>query len=60
MKVGSFKSASAKTPIFDVGGNVAEWVLDEEGRGKVLGGSLAAIVRKRAIGFEPTTSSLGS
>jgi dipeptidyl aminopeptidase/acylaminoacyl peptidase len=38
-EVGSFSSVNAKTPIFDIGGNVAEWVLDAKGRGKVLGGS---------------------
>jgi dipeptidyl aminopeptidase/acylaminoacyl peptidase len=38
-EVGSFNSVSAKTAIFDIGGNVAEWVLDASGRGKVMGGS---------------------
>jgi hypothetical protein len=41
-EVGSFKSAGANTPIFDLGGNVAEWVLDAKGNGTVLGGSADA------------------
>jgi dipeptidyl aminopeptidase/acylaminoacyl peptidase len=41
-EVGSFKSAGANTPIFDLGGNVAEWVLDAKGGGTVLGGSADA------------------
>ena len=37
-EVGSFKSADAKTAIFDLGGNVAEWA-DHGGKGRTLGGS---------------------
>jgi len=37
--VGSFKSANTKTPIFDLGGNVAEWAVDDNGKGRLLGGS---------------------
>jgi hypothetical protein len=37
--VGSFKSSSAKTTIYDLGGNVAEWAIDESGQGRLLGGS---------------------
>jgi dipeptidyl aminopeptidase/acylaminoacyl peptidase/formylglycine-generating enzyme required for sulfatase activity len=38
-EVGCFRSLSDKNALFDVGGNVAEWVLDADGQGKVLGGS---------------------
>jgi formylglycine-generating enzyme required for sulfatase activity len=37
-EVGSFKSADAKVAVFDLGGNVAEWV-DDNGKAKALGGS---------------------
>lgn len=37
-EVGSFKSADDDIAIFDLGGNVAEWV-DDGANGKVLGGS---------------------
>src|SRR5262249_54688370 len=33
-EVGSFRSLSEKNALFDVGGNVAEWVLDANGQGK--------------------------
>lgn len=36
--VGSFPSADARPPIFDLGGNVAEWT-DANGQGRPLGGS---------------------
>jgi formylglycine-generating enzyme required for sulfatase activity len=36
---GSFKPVSQDDLIFDLGGNVAEWVMAEDGRGRLLGGS---------------------
>lgn len=36
--VGSFKGAG-DDPVFDLGGNAAEWVEEEEGKGKACGGS---------------------
>ncbi len=40
-EVGSFRSQGKddEEPIFDLGGNVAEWVLTRDGKGKVIGGS---------------------
>ncbi|NUM33812.1 MAG: prolyl oligopeptidase family serine peptidase [Candidatus Brocadiae bacterium] len=38
-EVGSFKAVSEDTLVFDLGGNVAEWVIDQEGKGKPIGGS---------------------
>jgi dipeptidyl aminopeptidase/acylaminoacyl peptidase len=40
-EVGSFagKSKEDEEPIYDLGGNVAEWVLTRDGTGKVMGGS---------------------
>jgi dipeptidyl aminopeptidase/acylaminoacyl peptidase len=39
--VGSFagKGKDDEEPIYDLGGNVAEWVLTRDGKGKVMGGS---------------------
>jgi dipeptidyl aminopeptidase/acylaminoacyl peptidase len=36
--VGSF-AGSGDDPLFDLGGNAAEWVIGKDGKGKVLGGS---------------------
>ena len=40
-EVGSFagKGKEDEEPIYDLGGNVAEWVLTRDGKGKVMGGS---------------------
>ena len=40
-EAGSFKAQGEETeePVFDLGGNVAEWVLTREGAGKTMGGS---------------------
>jgi dipeptidyl aminopeptidase/acylaminoacyl peptidase len=40
-EVGSFRGQSKddEEPIYDLGGNVAEWVLTRDGKGKVIGGS---------------------
>jgi len=40
-EVGSFtgKGKDDEEPIYDLGGNVAEWVLTRDGKGKVVGGS---------------------
>ncbi len=36
--VGSFMG-SGEDPVYDLGGNVAEWVVDKDGKGKLMGGS---------------------
>ena len=40
-EVGSFhgQGKDDEEPIYDLGGNVAEWVLTRDGKGKVIGGS---------------------
>jgi dipeptidyl aminopeptidase/acylaminoacyl peptidase len=40
-EVGSFagKGKEDEKPIYDLGGNVAEWVLTRDGKGKIMGGS---------------------
>ncbi|HVF91494.1 MAG TPA: prolyl oligopeptidase family serine peptidase [Blastocatellia bacterium] len=37
-EVGSFKGTGSDDPVFDLGGNVAEWVVSKDG-GRVMGGS---------------------
>lgn len=37
--VGSFAGQGEDDPIFDLEGNVAEWVVTREGKGKAMGGS---------------------
>ena len=37
--VGSFKGVGKDDLVFDLGGNVAEWVIGKDGKGKVIGGS---------------------
>jgi hypothetical protein len=38
-EVGSFKGAGKDDPVFDLGGNVAEWVVAKDGSGRLMGGS---------------------
>jgi hypothetical protein len=41
-EVGSFKGTGKDDFVFDLGGNVAEWVVGKDGKGKVMGGSADA------------------
>jgi hypothetical protein len=38
-EVGSGKGAGTEGQVFDLGGNVAEWVATRDGKGRVAGGS---------------------
>ena len=38
-EVGTFKALGGDTPVFDLGGNVAEWVIGKDGKGLAMGGS---------------------
>jgi dipeptidyl aminopeptidase/acylaminoacyl peptidase len=38
-EVGSFKGVGKEDFVFDLGGNVAEWVVAKDGKGKAMGGS---------------------
>ena len=57
-EVGVFKNAGTDDPIFDLGGNVAEWVVAKDGSGRALGGSadtpLDARIRARQPGPDYT------
>jgi dipeptidyl aminopeptidase/acylaminoacyl peptidase len=37
--VGSFKPVSRDDLVFDLGGNVAEWIIGDDGKGRLMGGS---------------------
>jgi dipeptidyl aminopeptidase/acylaminoacyl peptidase len=39
MEVGSFRAIGDEAAVFDLGGNVAEWVTTKEGKGSLRGGS---------------------
>jgi dipeptidyl aminopeptidase/acylaminoacyl peptidase len=41
-EVGSFRASGDKEAVFDLGGNVAEWVTTKDGKGAVRGGSADA------------------
>jgi dipeptidyl aminopeptidase/acylaminoacyl peptidase len=41
-EVGSFRAAGSEEAVFDLGGNVAEWVTTKDGQGVVRGGSADA------------------
>jgi formylglycine-generating enzyme required for sulfatase activity len=38
-EVGSYQGTDSDEPVYDLGGNVAEWAIDEDGRACALGGS---------------------
>ncbi|HEU4388996.1 MAG TPA: prolyl oligopeptidase family serine peptidase, partial [Blastocatellia bacterium] len=38
-EAGSFKGGGTDQQVFDLGGNVAEWVIDKDGAGRAMGGS---------------------
>jgi hypothetical protein len=49
--VGSF-AGKGEDPVFDLGGNAAEWVTAEDGSGKLLGGSADTPVDPK-LGWNP-------
>ncbi|MGH9341876.1 MAG: prolyl oligopeptidase family serine peptidase [Acidobacteriota bacterium] len=57
--VGSFEPLSPKIPIFDLGGNAAEWVLSEEGDSVVMGGSADTPADPVSAGPDPLPEYVG-
>lgn len=47
--VGSF-AGSGEDPVFDLGGNAAEWVAGKDGKGKVMGGSADRPADEKSLG----------
>jgi len=54
-EVGGFKGAGEKgeEPIFDLGGNVAEWIVTAGGTGRAVGGSADRAADTRALSAKP-------
>ena len=49
-EVGSFKGVGEEELVFDLGGNVAEWVMGKDGKGKAAGGSADRSIDPKADG----------
>ncbi|HTU18357.1 MAG TPA: prolyl oligopeptidase family serine peptidase [Gemmataceae bacterium] len=58
-EVGSFRPAGGEAAIFDLGGNVAEWVTTKEGKGMLRGGSADAPSDQKAKGSQAAASYRG-
>jgi dipeptidyl aminopeptidase/acylaminoacyl peptidase len=58
-EVGHFQGTDTEQPVFDLGGNVAEWVIAEGGGGRVLGGSADAPADARAQERKPSPAYIG-
>ncbi len=51
-EVGSFRAAGTEAAVFDLGGNVAEWVTTKDGKGVLRGGSADTPADAKAKGTE--------
>jgi dipeptidyl aminopeptidase/acylaminoacyl peptidase len=58
-EVGSFKGRGEDELVFDLGGNVAEWVMDKDGQGKPLGGSAERPADQKARDLAPAPAHVG-
>ena len=58
-EVGSFKGRGEADLVFDLGGNVAEWVVDKNGQGKTLGGSADRPADQKARESAPGPAYIG-
>jgi dipeptidyl aminopeptidase/acylaminoacyl peptidase len=58
-EVGSFKGRGEDELVFDLGGNVAEWALDKDGKGKPLGGSADRPADQKARELAPRPAYIG-
>jgi formylglycine-generating enzyme required for sulfatase activity len=58
-EVGSFKGRGEADLVFDLGGNVAEWVVDKNGQGKTLGGSADQPADQKARESAPGPAYIG-
>jgi dipeptidyl aminopeptidase/acylaminoacyl peptidase len=58
-EVGSFKGAGTDELVFDLGGNVAEWVVAKDGRGIVMGGSADTPVDAKLRARAPAPEYIG-
>jgi dipeptidyl aminopeptidase/acylaminoacyl peptidase len=58
-EVGSGKGAGADGPVFDLGGNVAEWVVTRDGKGRAAGGSADTPADARLAARRPAAEYVG-
>ncbi|MCX7974800.1 MAG: prolyl oligopeptidase family serine peptidase [Candidatus Aminicenantes bacterium] len=60
-EVGSFPGSGSEEEdfLFDLGGNVAEWVISQGGRPKIMGGSADRPSDQKGIFIEPTSDYIG-
>jgi len=58
-EVGSFKGAGEEDLVFDLGGNVAEWVVGADGKAKPLGGSADQPADPKTAGTTPSPAYIG-
>ena len=58
-EVGSFKGRGEDDLVFDLGGNVAEWALDKDGKGKPLGGSADCPTDQKTRELAPRPAYIG-
>ncbi len=60
-EVGSFPGAGSDEEdyIFDLGGNVAEWVIGKDGKPKTLGGSADRPADEKAVALKPAPEYIG-
>ncbi len=57
--VGSFKPSGKDNPVFDLGGNVAEWVVGKDSQGKTIGGSADLPADPKVRDREPAAAYIG-
>jgi dipeptidyl aminopeptidase/acylaminoacyl peptidase len=58
-EVGSFRAVGTEAAVFDLGGNVAEWVTTKDGKGAVRGGSADAPADSKKTKNQAATSYRG-
>jgi dipeptidyl aminopeptidase/acylaminoacyl peptidase len=58
-EVGSFKGAGQDDLVFDLGGNVAEWVVQKDGTGRAMGGSADTPVDAKLRSRSPAPEYIG-
>ena len=58
-EVGSFRAVGEDQLVFDLGGNVAEWCVTKDGKGKTLGGSADRPADPKALETQPGTAYIG-
>jgi formylglycine-generating enzyme required for sulfatase activity len=58
-EVGSFRGAGEEELVFDLGGNVAEWCVAKDGKGKTLGGSADQPADPKATDAQPAAAYIG-